>query len=85
MEENWGYIETSGGEVGVRTPTHLLGRQALAREGSSERGPTSFYDLRDDPNEMNNLAGTGQQTKTEAELDDLLTAWDKSTPWMNQI
>ena len=85
LEENWGFIETSAGEVGIRTPTHLLGRQALGREGSSEQEPTSFYDLRDDLYEMNNLAGTGQQTKTEAELDNLLTVWDKSTPWMNQI
>ena len=84
LEENWGFIETSAGEVGVRTPTHLLGRQALGKEGRSEQEATSFYDLRDDLYEMNNLAGTGQQTKKEAELDDLLTVWDKSTPWMNQ-
>ena len=85
MEENWGFIETSGGEVGVRTPTHLFGRRSLGSDGRSEQEPTSFYDLRDDLYEMNNLAGTGLQTKKEAELDDLLTLWDKSTPWMNQI
>ena len=85
LEENWGYIETSGGEIGIRTPTHLFGRRSLGSDGRSEQESTSFYDLRDDPFEMNNLTGTGQQTKTEAELDNLLTVWDKSAPWMNQI
>ena len=85
LEENWGFIETSGGEIGIRTPTHLLGGRATGREGEDGERPNSFYDLREDPFEMNNLAGTGQQTKTEAELDALLTAWDRSTPWMNQI
>lgn len=84
LEENWGFIETSGGEIGVRTPTHLLGRQTSGKASGVEEEPTSFYDLRDDPFEMNNLAATGQQAQTEAELDNLLTAWDKSTPWMNQ-
>ena len=81
-EENWGFIETSGGEIGVRTPTHLLGRSASVNEGGKESRPTCFFDLRDDPFELKNLAGTGEQALTEEELDDLLTAWDKSTPWM---
>ena len=82
LEENWGFIETSGGEIGVRTPTHLLGRRALGREGGAEEKANSFYDLRDDPFELNNLAGTGQQAQTAAELNALLTTWDKGTPWM---
>lgn len=82
LDENWGFIETSGGEIGVRTPTHLLGRRVSASGGSDEGGPSSFFDLRNDPNELKNLAGTGEQDLSEAELDDLLTAWDKSTPWM---
>ena len=82
LDENWGFIETSGGEIGVRTPTHLLGRRVSASGGSGEGGPSAFFDLRNDPHELKNLAGTGAQALTEAELDDLLTAWDESTPWM---
>ncbi len=83
LDENWGFIETSGGEIGVRTPTHLLGRRVLGGKGSTEQEVTSFFDLRSDPYETNNLAGTGQQAQTEAGLGDLLSAWDKSTPWMD--
>lgn len=83
LDENWGFIETSGGEIGVRTPTHLLGRRTSGNNGSAEKEPSSFFDLRSDPYEINNLAGTGQQAQTEAGLDDLLTAWDTSTPWMS--
>ncbi len=82
LDENWGFIETSGGEIGVRTPTHLLGRRVSASGGSDAGGPSAFFDLRNDPHELKNLAGTGAQALTEAELDDLLTAWDESTPWM---
>ncbi|MXZ21326.1 MAG: sulfatase-like hydrolase/transferase [Caldilineaceae bacterium SB0665_bin_25] len=83
LDEYWGFIETSDGEIGVRTPTHLLGRRALRSDGSAEQEPTSFFDLQDDPYEMNNLAGTSRQSQTLAELDDLLNAWDMCTPWMN--
>ena len=83
LDENWGFIETSGGEIGVRTPTHLLGRRVSAEEGPAEAGPHAFFDLRNDPYETNNLVGTGQQAHTASELDNLLTAWDSSTPWMS--
>ncbi len=84
LVENWGFIETSGGEIGIRTPDHLFGRRIFGKEGIDEGEASSFYDLRNDPYEMNNLAGTGQQAKREAELDDLLTGWDESTPWMEK-
>ena len=83
MDENWGFIETTDGEIGVRTPTHLLGRRTSNSEGGAENRPDCFYDLRDDPYELNDLAGTGEQEQAESELDDLLTAWDQNTPWMN--
>ncbi|MDE0079738.1 MAG: sulfatase-like hydrolase/transferase [Caldilineaceae bacterium] len=83
LDENWGFIETTDGEIGVRTPTHLLGRRSSNSERGAENRPSCFYDLRDDPYELNNLAGTGEQEQAESELDDLLTAWDQNTPWMN--
>ncbi len=82
LEENWGFIETSEGEIGIRTPDHLFGRRILGKEGNEVKEARAFYDLRNDPYEMDNLAGTGRQAKREAELDDLLTRWDESTPWM---
>ena len=83
LDENWGFIETTDGEIGVRTPTHLLGRRTSNSEGGAENRPNCFYDLRDDPYELNDLAGIVEQEQAESELDDLLTAWDQNTPWMN--
>lgn len=82
LEENWGFIETSGGEIGVRTPTHLLGRRVSDGESKASETSDSFYDLQLDPYELNNLAGTGEQSQTESDLDDLLTDWDRKTKWM---
>ncbi len=84
LEENWGFIETGDGEIGVRTPTHLLGLRVSDQDGRAEENASLFYDLGDDPYEMNNLAGKGQQLQTAAELDALLRAWHEHTPWMKQ-
>ena len=84
LEENWGFIETAGGEIGVRTPTHVLGMRVAQEDDRTEDKPRHFYDLRDDPFEMNNLAGTGQQPQIAAKLDGLLRAWHADTPWMKQ-
>ncbi len=84
MEEYCGFIETAEGEIGVRTPTHLLGMRVSQEDGKTGDKPSLFYDLRDDPYELQNLAATGKQPQTGAELDALLRAWDADTPCMNQ-
>lgn len=82
LEENWGFIETSAGEIGVRSTDHLYGRWLAGKQGNSDGPATSFYDLREDPFELNNLAGSGLQENRENELADLLNEWDARTPWM---
>ena len=85
LTENWGVIETAGGEIGIRTPTHLLGLRLEQGEVGAAGNPSHFYDLRDDPYEMNNLAGTGEQVQTAAELEAVLRAWQAETPWLSPI
>ena len=84
LEENWCFIETGDGEIGIRTPSHMLGLRVAQEQGIVEDKPTQFYDLRDDPYEMSNLVGTGQQQETSSDLDTLLRAWHAGTPWMSQ-
>ena len=84
MEEYCGFIETADGEIGVRTPTQLLGMRVAQEDGKTGDKPSLFYDLWDDPFELQILADTGQQPQTAAELDALPRAWDADTPWMNQ-
>jgi len=41
-----------------------------------------FFDLKEDPYEMNNLAGTDQQADTAAGLRQRLVEWHRATPWL---
>ena len=74
-------IETGSG-VGVRTLTHLYFLPWEEKGRTLAASPRFFYDLRSDPYQMHNLAGSGDQAETSASLDQLLRAWDRATPWM---
>ena len=77
------FIETPAGLLGVRTPTHLYGMHV---DWATRRITTSrhqFFDLRSDPYELRNLAGTSEQTDVAEELRVALTAWHASTRWMS--
>ena len=80
------YIENITGELGVRTPTHLFAVMTDLHEGNPTRILTDdamqFFDLRDDPFEMTNLAKTDAQRDLAANLRDRLLTWDSTTPWM---
>ncbi|HEY3340885.1 MAG TPA: sulfatase-like hydrolase/transferase [Anaerolineae bacterium] len=78
------YIETSGGQIGVRTPTHLYGLQ-LGEDRQPGTSTAWFYDLRDDPFEMNNLAPQDAQAGLTAELRARLLDWHQHTSWMKEI
>ena len=77
------FVET-GRMLGVRTQTHLYGLSYDAKSREISDGETWLYDLRTDPYEMRNLADTGEQPETKAELHQRLTEWARQTPWMKQ-
>ena len=83
-DDNCAYIETSSGRIGVRTSTHMYGLK-LTADWEPHSGAGWFYDLRDDPYEMSNLAGTGEQASLAAELRAELLAWHHRTPWLKEI
>jgi arylsulfatase A-like enzyme len=79
------YIETDGGQIGIRTPSHLYGMQ-LADDRRTVADPAwCFYDLRSDPFQQHNLAGSGQQAQLAEELRRRLVAWHQRTPWMQDL
>lgn len=82
VEPSHAVIETSAG-IALRTLTHLY---FLPWEGSVAgvlaAAPRFFYDLRSDPYQMHNLAGSAAQEQTAARLDRLLRDWNQATPWM---
>ncbi len=73
--------------IGIRTPTHMY---AIPMEGEIEQqwqpspfedGKHLFFDLRNDPFEMNNLIDSGLQQGTMLELRDALLKWHAGTPF----
>jgi len=75
------FIETTGGEIGIRTPTHTLAlRITDADAGTPADAPHTFWDTVADPYQMNNLAGAGEQAAAAAALEARVRAWHASTP-----
>lgn len=83
LEKDFAFIETDGYDIGIRTPTHLYG-MAIQREQPQviTNDQLYFFDLRRDPLEMKNLAGTDEQRELAASLRRRLAAWNQSTPWL---
>ena len=83
MGDDEAYIETSSGQIGVRTPTHLFGLQ-LGEDRQPVAGTECFYDLRNDPYEMHNLAVMGAQSGLAEVLRTRLLGWHHRTSWMKE-
>jgi choline-sulfatase len=81
LEQDWAVIETGSG-VGLRTPTHLYGLPFQPGAQALAGRPHYFFDLRQDPYQLHNLAGTTQQADLARKLDERLRAWDVQIPWM---
>lgn len=89
LDENWSYIETSsssGGqdltEIGIRTPSHLLGMCLDFADKKLVDQNFCFYDLENDPFELDNIVQTGKSTNVESSLKERLLLWNENTPWL---
>lgn len=91
--DNLVFLEAVKDGIAVRTPTHLYG-MALRDMSTQEHHPANdeivderraFYDLRTDPFEQENLAGTGAQPEVAEKLRERLTRWHRETPWKKQL
>jgi choline-sulfatase len=87
---NWSFIETSGSstgkdwtEIGIRTPSHLYGMRLDAVSHELVDRDFCFYDLLQDPYQLNNLVTTDHAPDVQAELKKRLLKWHQQTPWLN--
>ncbi|MDE0102081.1 MAG: sulfatase-like hydrolase/transferase [Bryobacterales bacterium] len=68
--------------MGVRSPTHKYGIEVELDDRAVRNPAAAFHDLRADPFELKNLAGSGEQPETAAALRNTLLDWHRSTPWL---
>jgi choline-sulfatase len=78
--DNYAFIETSAG-VGIHTPQHLYFLQKRSENWELEPAAQYFYDLQNDPYQLENLAGTTKQANTAQVLDSHLRQWHASIPY----
>lgn len=81
------FIENIGGEIAVRTPSHLYVVMTEKQDGVLEREVTDescqFFDLRNDPYQLRDLAKSGEQQDTTKILREKLLDWNQTIPWMS--
>ena len=78
MEKDSSMIETSGFDIGVRTPSHMYGMKLAKDKHTITDDRLYFFDLQNDPFEVNNLAKTGEESDLAAQLRRRLTTWNKN-------
>jgi len=85
LDENHAFIETDAmfgkSTIGIRTPTHLYGAP-LKDCHSLEAGDWGFYDLREDPFQIRNLAAADEQQDLRNILREKVERWHRSTAWL---
>ena len=84
LPDNHAFIETHGHDIGIRTPMHLYAMQLDEANRQVVDSRRMFYDLRSDPYQQPNLAGTatGEQATLADALQQRLEAWHRDTPWL---
>lgn len=79
----YSFIETGGDGIGIRTPTHIYGIPWSQMPGVLGSKPHYFYNLVQDPYQLNNLANTDTESDIANKLDGLLRNWNGNTPGMD--
>ena len=82
LADNVAFIETSSGQVGVRTPAHLYGVQLGEDMRTVNDEGACLFDLEADPYERNNLVDTGHVSDLEVMLRGQVEEWNRTTRWM---
>ncbi len=82
LDETHAIIETSSGDIGVRTPTHMYGINKPNCWRDLETTEITFHDLQSDPYQLTNLIDTGEQADLATALAAVADRYDQTTPWL---
>jgi arylsulfatase A-like enzyme len=82
LDETYSVIETSQGDIGIRTPTHMYGINRPSWWRDNKETEFTFHDLRSDPYQLTNLIDTSQQAELARALAAVADRYDQTTPWL---
>ncbi len=85
LENNYGFIETPSGEIGIRTPRYLYGMEVSKKDRSLINEDYCFFDLKHDPYELDNLTQSDKIPEIAGNLRNTLRSWHENTPWLNNL
>jgi arylsulfatase A-like enzyme len=80
-ERNDVFLETSNGQVALRTERYMYSVQLGDRRRRITNDALEFYDLREDPFELHNLVGSVEHAATAQRLRKRVVSWNRDTPW----
>ncbi len=92
LDQDYAFVEAAGYQgisyampysmMGIRTPSHKYGIEVEEDDRTIRGDAAAFHDLRSDPYELENLAGTPAQPDVARQLRETLTEWHEATPWL---
>ena len=75
------FVETEQG-VAIRTTGHVYYLPFSGPDRALADEPEQFFDLTEDPYQLQDLSGSGRSTSIARDLDQRLRQWHASLPWM---
>ncbi len=84
-DRNYAFIECTNYKMGIRTPQYTYGIQVDPESLQVSDDAMQFYDLKKDPYQENNLAGSTdpQLRSVSDDLKEKVVRWHKETPWLD--
>lgn len=82
LTDNYAFIETDSYKIGIRTPEYMYGIEISKDEKEVINDALYFYNVKNDPFELNNNAGTEYDTQTADNFRNILFKWNEKTPWL---
>ena len=82
IPDNYAFIETDSYKIGIRTPEYMYGIEISRDEKEVINDALYFYNIKNDPFELNNKAGTEYDAQIADNFKNIIFEWNKKTPWM---
>ena len=82
LQKNYTFIESAIHGAAIRTPRYIFGKRLNSDNRLLNDERTLFFDIEQDPFELENLVNSIKHQDIKNELEELLERWNTETPWM---